>query len=188
MAVGVAFALFMGAVGGLFPAPYGREEGDPDRAAGDVIRMVKQVLQPELRKPAHRPRTARRSAATLEVGVAAGSSAAIVLFCCSAGPLSFIGKLNAAAEVETMRVRAQRRRGRCAGAVILNATGYIVAAHKIQLAVEGDGQGGLDRRGEGRPRSSRARNWCAWRMTNTARQVAQARAKLLEPGSKAGRS
>ena len=47
------------------------------------------------------------------------------------------------------RVRAdQRRRARRQG-VVLNATGYIVAAHKIQVAVEGGRQGGLDRRGKG---------------------------------------
>lgn len=40
----------------------------------------------------------------------------------------------AAPEVATVRVQAQRSGGAGAGAVVLNATGYIVAAHKIQVA------------------------------------------------------
>ena len=43
--------------------------------------------------------------------------------------------LNTALEVETVRVRAvQTGGGVSEGAVVLNATGYIIAAHKIQLA------------------------------------------------------
>lgn len=41
---------------------------------------------------------------------------------------------NAAPEVAVVRVQAQRTGGAGAGAVVLNATGYIVAAHKIQVA------------------------------------------------------
>ena len=44
------------------------------------------------------------------------------------------GKLNAAKEVEIVRVHAAAPVASGAGAVILNATGYIVAAHKIELA------------------------------------------------------
>ncbi len=44
------------------------------------------------------------------------------------------GKLNAATEVEIVRVRATAPLASGAGAMILNATGYIIAAHKIQLA------------------------------------------------------
>lgn len=45
------------------------------------------------------------------------------------------GQLNKATEVETYRVRAASSGGPAAeGAVVLNATGYIVAAHKIELA------------------------------------------------------
>lgn len=44
------------------------------------------------------------------------------------------GKLNAATEVEIVRVHAAAPVANGAGAVILNATGYIVAAHKIELA------------------------------------------------------
>ncbi|MEO8026874.1 MAG: efflux RND transporter periplasmic adaptor subunit [Bryobacteraceae bacterium] len=45
-------------------------------------------------------------------------------------------RLNAATEVDIVRVRASETGGSgvAAGEVILNATGYIVAAHKIQLA------------------------------------------------------
>ena len=43
-------------------------------------------------------------------------------------------KLNAATEVEIVRVRAAAPVANGAGAVILNATGYIIAAHKIELA------------------------------------------------------
>jgi HlyD family secretion protein len=53
------------------------------------------------------------------------------------------GKLNAAAEVETVRVRAASGGGAAgapAGATILNATGYIVAAHKIALASKVSGR------------------------------------------------
>src|SRR5919199_3471836 len=44
------------------------------------------------------------------------------------------GKLNAATEVETVRVRAVTGAAAAEGPVILNATGYIIAAHKIELA------------------------------------------------------
>jgi HlyD family secretion protein len=44
------------------------------------------------------------------------------------------GMLNAATEVETTRVAAPAAVGAAGGDVILNATGYIVAAHKIQVA------------------------------------------------------
>jgi HlyD family secretion protein len=45
------------------------------------------------------------------------------------------GRLNAPREVETARVRAMTPEAAAAeGSVILNATGYIIAAHKIQLA------------------------------------------------------
>ena len=43
-------------------------------------------------------------------------------------------KLNAATEVEVVRVRAAAPLASGGGAVILNATGYIIAAHKIELA------------------------------------------------------
>jgi HlyD family secretion protein len=44
------------------------------------------------------------------------------------------GKMNTATEVEIVRVRAAAPLANGAGAVILNATGYIIAAHKIELA------------------------------------------------------
>src|ERR1700675_3321346 len=44
------------------------------------------------------------------------------------------GKMNAATEVEIVRVRASSPLANGGGAVILNATGYIIAAHKIELA------------------------------------------------------
>jgi HlyD family secretion protein len=43
-------------------------------------------------------------------------------------------KMNAATEVEVVRVHAAAPLANGAGAVILNATGYIIAAHKIELA------------------------------------------------------
>ncbi|HEV2666886.1 MAG TPA: biotin/lipoyl-binding protein, partial [Blastocatellia bacterium] len=52
------------------------------------------------------------------------------------------GRLNAAAEVETVRVRTASTAppGVGAGATLLNATGYIVAAHKIALASKVSGR------------------------------------------------
>ena len=53
------------------------------------------------------------------------------------GVTNFIyGRANRAAEVEVLRVKAPdaARDGAGSGTVILNATGYIVAAHKIQVA------------------------------------------------------
>ena len=45
------------------------------------------------------------------------------------------GKLNAAIEVETVRVKSAASAGLPSGnTIILNATGYIIAAHKIQVA------------------------------------------------------
>src|SRR6266508_2865270 len=52
------------------------------------------------------------------------------------------GRLNAAVEVETVRVRTASTAspGASAGATILNATGYIIAAHKIELASKVSGR------------------------------------------------
>src|SRR5215475_1657933 len=52
------------------------------------------------------------------------------------------GRLNAALEVETVRVRTASTAspGAPAGATILNATGYIVTAHKIELASKVSGR------------------------------------------------
>ncbi len=44
------------------------------------------------------------------------------------------GRLNAAVEVQVTRVHASGTEVASGGAVILNATGYIIAAHKIELA------------------------------------------------------
>jgi HlyD family secretion protein len=52
------------------------------------------------------------------------------------------GRLNAAVEVETVRVRTASTAspGASAGATILNATGYIITAHKIELASKVSGR------------------------------------------------
>src|SRR6266404_2136829 len=53
------------------------------------------------------------------------------------GVAQFIyGKLNAATEVDIVRVHAISPLSSSEGNVILNATGYIVAAHKIELAAK----------------------------------------------------
>ncbi len=49
-------------------------------------------------------------------------------------------RFNTAVEVETMRVRAASTEASGAGVTILNATGYIVAAHKIELASKVSGR------------------------------------------------
>src|SRR5262245_2662576 len=52
-----------------------------------------------------------------------------------AGAARFVyGKLNSATEVEVHRVRSASTRSPSQGAVVLHATGYIVAHHKIQVA------------------------------------------------------
>src|SRR5258707_14054918 len=52
------------------------------------------------------------------------------------------GMINRATEVEVLRVRAAQSgdAGAQAGDVILNATGYIIAAHKIEVAAKGVGK------------------------------------------------
>src|SRR5262249_4153949 len=50
------------------------------------------------------------------------------------------GRLNPAVEVETARARAASTASSVAGATILNATGYIIAAHKIALASKVSGR------------------------------------------------
>ncbi len=53
------------------------------------------------------------------------------------GAARFIyGRLNAATEVDIVRVHATSPLSNAEGSVILNATGYIVAAHKIELAAK----------------------------------------------------
>ncbi len=49
-------------------------------------------------------------------------------------------RLNTAVEVETTRVRAASNASHGAGVTILNATGYIIAAHKIELASKVSGR------------------------------------------------
>src|SRR5574341_1206499 len=49
-------------------------------------------------------------------------------------------RLNTAVEVETVRARAASTETPGAGVTILNATGYIVAAHKIELASKVSGR------------------------------------------------
>jgi HlyD family secretion protein len=61
----------------------------------------------------------------------------IALILLSAGGFYAYGMLTRATEVDTMRVRATSAGDAArAGDVILNATGYIVAAHKIELAAK----------------------------------------------------
>src|ERR1035441_4875270 len=62
-------------------------------------------------------------------------------------------RLNASTEVEVQRVKAISS-GHGEQGVVLNATGYIVAAHKIELAAKVIGK---------------VRCSCAWKTTNTAR-------------------
>src|SRR3989442_2937074 len=75
--------------------------------------------------------------------------------------------LSAAPEVETLRVRASTEGPGASAALVLNATGYIVAHHKIEVAAkvigkvawigvekeervrEGQGVGGMEEDGEG---------------------------------------
>ncbi len=108
-------------------------------------------MDAELKNLQDRPqRSARREPSGW---AAAGSSAASSCSCCWA-----------LARVRLQPAERRRRRWRCvrvqraqstagggAERVMLNATGYIVAAHKIQVASKVVGQGGVDRRGEGRP-------------------------------------
>jgi HlyD family secretion protein len=63
--------------------------------------------------------------------------AGVALFIILGAARFIYGKLNPTAEVETVRVSAATA-GRSGGEgnVILNATGYIIAAHKIQLAAK----------------------------------------------------
>jgi HlyD family secretion protein len=61
--------------------------------------------------------------------------AGVILFLLLGVGWQAYSRLTAAAEVETVRVRSQQIGGAAvAGTVTLNATGYIIAAHKIQVA------------------------------------------------------
>ncbi|HYL34844.1 MAG TPA: efflux RND transporter periplasmic adaptor subunit [Bryobacteraceae bacterium] len=62
--------------------------------------------------------------------------AGIALFVLLGAARFIYGMLNAATEVEVVRVRAASSLAGGEGNVILNATGYIVAAHKIELAAK----------------------------------------------------
>lgn len=68
------------------------------------------------------------------VGAAKWIVAGVLLLVILGAGVAVYRFLNAAPEVTTVRVQAQRAGGAGAGAVVLNATGYIVAAHKIQVA------------------------------------------------------
>ena len=58
----------------------------------------------------------------------------IVLFVLMGAGATIYRNLNAGVEVETVQARAQQTAGPSGGEVVLNATGYIIAAHKIQVA------------------------------------------------------
>jgi len=59
----------------------------------------------------------------------------VLLFVLLGGGYQIYSRLNAPIEVETVRAKSQQLGGGAlSGAVVLNATGYIVAAHKIQVA------------------------------------------------------
>jgi HlyD family secretion protein len=58
----------------------------------------------------------------------------IALFVLLGGGATVYKKMNSALEVTTARAQAQQTAGGSNQAVILNATGYIIAAHKIQVA------------------------------------------------------
>jgi HlyD family secretion protein len=61
----------------------------------------------------------------------------VVLFLLLGAGRYIYGRLTAAPEVETFRVRvAAAGEAAASGTVILNATGYLIAAHKIQLAAK----------------------------------------------------
>ncbi|MBM3787500.1 MAG: efflux RND transporter periplasmic adaptor subunit, partial [Acidobacteria bacterium] len=59
----------------------------------------------------------------------------IVLFLLAGAAATLYKRANAPVEVATVRVSgAKANPAQASGAVVLNATGYVVAAHKIQLA------------------------------------------------------
>ena len=60
----------------------------------------------------------------------------IVIFALVGAARFIYGRLNAAIEVEIVRVHAATLLTAAEGSVILNATGYIIAAHKIELAAK----------------------------------------------------
>ena len=60
--------------------------------------------------------------------------AGVTLFIVLGAARFIYGKLNAATEVDVVRVHAPAVSSAAEGNVILNATGYIIAAHKIELA------------------------------------------------------
>jgi len=99
----------------------------------------------------------------------------------------------AATEVETIRVRANSASsGEFAGATLLNATGYIVAAHKIELASKVSGRVAWigvdkgDRVKEGQPLVKLEDEEFRARLTEAQGQLSSFRAKLaaLENGSR----
>ena len=61
----------------------------------------------------------------------------IALFLCAGAARFVYGLLNKQIEVETVRAKSVSAGSAAAqGSVILNATGYVIAAHKIQLAAK----------------------------------------------------
>ena len=59
---------------------------------------------------------------------------AVVVVLLLVGGTAAYRQLTAAPVVETARAQAQQTGGASGGAVVLNATGYVIAAHKIQVA------------------------------------------------------
>ena len=132
MATGVVFALFMGAVGGLFPARsaakrrYWRRCEKCKRAAAGMQDELKNLRIDRTKKSGGGPpRWAGR-------WIVAGVAVLLLL-----GLANFIyGWVNRGPEVDVVRVKAAGTGQESAegGVVILNATGYIIAAHKIQVS------------------------------------------------------
>jgi HlyD family secretion protein len=107
--------------------------------------------------------------------------------------LFIYGRLNTAVEVETMRVRAASTvASNGNGATILNATGYIIAAHKIELASKVSGKVAWigvekgDRVKQGQPLVRLEDEEFRARVTEARGQLNSLRARLaaLESGSR----
>ena len=137
MIAGVIFAVVLGAVGGLFPARMASRKGDPHGASGSLKGKFDAdtfcIWKPNSRicridRSKRRSRGASKWATRWIV-------AGVLLFLLLGAWRFALDKLNAAPVVELQRVRAISAASAPEG-VVLNATGYIVAAHKIEVAAK----------------------------------------------------
>ena len=186
MVIGVMFAVFLGASADL-PRPNGCKKGNLERPARNIetrIWIRNSKVYASIATSARKPGALRMGDRWIIAGV--------LLFVLLGAARYVYATLNAATEVDIVRVAAASPSGSKGGDVILNATGYIVAAHKIQVASKvlgrvawiGVDKGDKVREGQVIVRPEDEEYKAQLQQARGRQQALEARLKELETGSR----